>query len=317
MVGCFKMLVLAAAPLLWAAWLQQPSVDLKDPAVVGAGRTLFARSCSVGYCHGAEGRAGGGPRLRGKQWEPGYLFRVTSEGIPRSSMPAWKGKLSQEEIWSVVAYMMSLSGLEETGDAGSAAVARPGPEAQASVPEETPGLPAPLPETGKPSQGPAGEPDKGRELFFDAADDLNCAQCHRVRGAGGTVGPDLSGLADRPGREILRDIVLPEARLSSQHPLFKLTTAAGERLTVVKAGEDGQRIQVYDVTALPPVRRTMDRDQVQALEPQPGSPMPGTYGQRYTLKQLLDLVSFLKAAGPGSSSTVTLEDLLGEGRGTR
>jgi putative heme-binding domain-containing protein len=163
----------------------------------------------------------------------------------------------------------------------------------------------------------AGEPDKGRELFFDAADDLNCAQCHRVRGAGGTVGPDLSGLADRPGREILRDIVLPEARLSSQHPLFKLTTAAGERLTVVKAGEDGQRIQVYDVTALPPVRRTMDRDQVQALEPQPGSPMPGTYGQRYTLKQLLDLVSFLKAAGPGSSSTVTLEDLLGEGRGTR
>ena len=316
MADIFRILVLAGAPL-WAPWLQQPTVDLKDPAVIGAGRTLFARSCSVGYCHGAEGRAGGGPRLRGKQWEPGYLFRVTAEGIPRSSMPGWKGKLSQEEIWSVVAYVMALSDLEEPGDAGAAAVARPGPEAQASVPEETPGLPAPLPETGKPSQGPAGEPDKGRELFFDAADDLNCAQCHRIRGAGGTVGPDLSGLADRTGREILRDIVLPEARLSSQHPLFKLTTAAGERLTVLKAGEDGQRIQVYDVTALPPVRRTMDRDQVQALEPQPGSPMPGTYGQRYTLKQLLDLVSFLKAAGPGSSSTVTLEDLLGEGRGTR
>ena len=138
----------------------------------------------------------------------------------------------------------------------------------------------------------------------------------RPRG-GGAVGPDLSGLADRPGREILRDIVLPEARLFSQYPLFKLTTAAGERLTVLKAGGDEQRIQVYDVTALPPVRRTMDRDQVQALEPQPGSPMPATYGQRYTLKQLLDLVSFLKAAGPGSSSTVTLEDLLREGRGTR
>ena len=132
---------------------------------------------------------------------------------------------------------------------------------------------------------------------------------------GGRPGSQRAG--GPAGREILRDIVLPEARLFSQYPLFKLTTAAGERLTVLKAGEDGQRIQVYDVTALPPVRRTMDRDQVQALEPQPGSPMPATYGQRYTLKQLLDLVSFLKAAGPGSSSTVTLEDLLREGRGTR
>ena len=194
MVGCFKMLVLAAAPL-WAAWLQQPSVDLKDPAVVGAGRTLFARSCSVGYCHGAEGRAGGGPRLRGKQWEPGYLFRVTSEGIPRSSMPAWKGKLSQEEIWSVVAYMMSLSGLEEPGDAEAAAVARPGPEAQASVPEETPGLPAPLPETGKPSQGIGGRAGQG------AGTVLRCGRRPQLRsmpprprgGGGGRPGSQRPG----------------------------------------------------------------------------------------------------------------------------
>ena len=125
-------------------------------------------------------------------------------GIPRSSMPAWKGKLSQEEIWSVVAYVMSLSGLEEPGDAGAAAVATPGPEARASVPEETPGLPAPLPETGKPSRGLAGEPDKGRELFF------RCGRRPQLRSmpprprGGGAVGPDLSGLADRPGREILR-----------------------------------------------------------------------------------------------------------------
>ena len=298
MIGYFRILVLAGAPL-WAPGAQQPGVDLEDPAVVGAGRILFARSCSVGYCHGAEGRAGGGPRLREKQWEPGYLYRVTAEGIPRSSMPGWKEKLSADEIWSVVAYVMSLSDPEKSGatDAVSAAALEPAES-------------APLPEGGKASAGLAGEPDKGRELFFDAADDLNCAQCHRTRGMGAEVGPDLSGLADRPARQILRDIVLPGARLSSQPVLFELTTVAGERLMVLKAGEQEQRIRFYDVTELPPVRRTLRRDQVASLEPQPGSPMPDTYGQRYTLKQLLDLVSFLKASGPGSSSAVRLEDLL-------
>ena len=316
MVGLVRILVLAGAPL-WGAWAQQPGVDLKDPAVVGAGRILFARSCSVGYCHGAEGRAGGGPRLRGKQWEPGYLYRVTAEGIPRSSMPGWKEKLSQDEIWSVVAYVMSLSDPEQSGAGDAASAAVPGPGESAPESGQTTDLPEPLPEGGKTSAGLTGEPGKGRELFFDAADDLNCGQCHRVRGMGAAVGPDLSGLADRSARKILRDIVLPGARPSSQPALFELTTVAGERLRVLKAGEQAQRIRFYDVTALPPVRRTLDRDRIQSLEPQPGSPMPDTYGQRYTLKQLLDLISFLKAGETGSPSTVTLEDLLREGREAR
>ena len=316
MVGLVGILVLAGAPL-WAPWAQQPTVDLKDAAVVGAGRILFARSCSVGYCHGAEGRAGGGPRLRGKQWEPGYLYRVTAEGIPRSSMPGWKEKLSQDEIWSVVAYVMSLSDPEASAAGELASATAPGTGESASESGQTAGPPEPLPEGGKASAGLAGEPDKGRELFFDAADDLNCAQCHRTRGMGAEVGPDLSGLADRPARQILRDILLPGARLSSQAALFELTTVAGERLMVLKAGEQEQRIRFYDVTALPPVRRTLRRDQVQSLEPQPGSPMPDSYGQRYTMKQLLDLISFLKEAAPGSSSAVTLEDLLGNPREAR
>ncbi len=311
MVGLVTILVLAGAPL-WAPWPQQPTVDLNAPAVVGAGRILFARSCSVGYCHGAEGRAGGGPRLRGKPWQPGYLYRVTAEGIPRSSMPGWKEKLSQDELWSVVAYVMSLSDPEQSGAGGAASAAAPGPGESAPESGQTTGLPEPLPEGGKTSAGLTGDPDKGRELFFDAADDLNCAQCHRVRGMGAEVGPDLSGAGDRPARQILRDIVLPGARLSSQPALFELTTVAGERLMVLKAGEDEERVRFYDVTALPPVRRTLDRVQVQSLEPQPGSPMPDSYGRRYTLKQLLDLVSFLKGGEPGSSSAVTLEDLLAD-----
>ena len=42
------------------------SIDISDPQVVAAGEKTFAASCSVGYCHGKAGRAGRGPRLRGR-----------------------------------------------------------------------------------------------------------------------------------------------------------------------------------------------------------------------------------------------------------
>src|SRR5262245_59267694 len=67
-------------------------LDLSDPQVIAQGSTLFAQSCSVGYCHGVAGKAGRGPRLRGREWDKNYLFKVTFGGIPNSSMPAWKDR---------------------------------------------------------------------------------------------------------------------------------------------------------------------------------------------------------------------------------
>ncbi len=91
------------------------SLDLSDPQVIASGATLFGKNCSVGYCHGSAGRAGRGPRLRGREWDKNYLFKVTYDGIPNSSMPAWKSRLTETEIGSIVAYILTLSKL--TSDA--------------------------------------------------------------------------------------------------------------------------------------------------------------------------------------------------------
>jgi hypothetical protein len=37
--------------------------------------------------------------------------------------------------------------------------------------------------------------------------------------------------------------------------------------------------------------------------------MPAKYGEMYTVKQLLDIIAFLKASGSGSAQTVSLNDL--------
>jgi cytochrome c oxidase cbb3-type subunit 3 len=74
------------------------------------GRQLFVRfNCSG--CHG--GRAGGGmgPSLRDVDWRYGssdaQVFSTITEGRDQG-MPAWGTKISEDQIWKLVAYIHSL-----------------------------------------------------------------------------------------------------------------------------------------------------------------------------------------------------------------
>jgi putative heme-binding domain-containing protein len=280
------------------------SIDLSSPQVVAAGEKTFAASCSVGYCHGKAGRAGRGPRLRGKTWEKQYLYDVILNGIPSSSMPAWKDRLAEKEIWEVVAYVMTLSKLtSDSADSPDlAAVATPA-KAPESRERPSPAQPA------QPSVGPVGDPERGKSLFFDSSNDFNCGGCHKVRGVGNGVGPDLTQVQQRQARELFRDIVLPSYAIAPGRELLKITTQTGERIDALKVDEDDSQIKVYDVGSLPPVLRTISKAQVQKLETEKRSGMPDKYGEIYTLKQLLDLISFLKSGDASVASSVRLQDL--------
>ena len=89
-----------------------PPFDLKDEAVVKQGATLFATTCS--YCHkGYPGAGGAGvPTLRDQKYDKEYLYKVISDGPPSGRMPAWKQQYSPEQIWRLVAYILSLKPTE-------------------------------------------------------------------------------------------------------------------------------------------------------------------------------------------------------------
>jgi len=79
-------------------------------SAMAEGRQLFVRfNCSG--CHG--GRAGGGmgPSLRDVDWRYGssdaQVFSTITEGRDQG-MPAWGTKLSEDQIWKLVAYIHSL-----------------------------------------------------------------------------------------------------------------------------------------------------------------------------------------------------------------
>ena len=256
---------------------QTTTVKLDEPAVIARGRTIFGTTCGIGYCHGKEGRAGHGPRLAGRKWEKEQLFKTISGGVGNSLMPAFKGQLSTGDIWSVVAYILTLS------DGGASA--EPVPPGGAS--DAVTGTPA------KPSDPNAGDPEAGRALFFESSNPKRCAACHQYQGRGADVAPDLTAVAARPPREILLDIVDPDARLTA--PVLTVLTKSGQRVTGLKKQETREFIRVYDMAGLPPVLRTIYRDQIDTVTPEQRSPMPGDYGRLFTRKQLLDLVAFLKA----------------------
>jgi mono/diheme cytochrome c family protein len=89
-----------------AAQSAQPPFDLKDPAIVDGGRTLFNQRCA-GRCHGLDGRDGfDGPELVGKVYlDRVYGWAALITGRPGSAMPSWKGRLTDDEFWKLVAFM--------------------------------------------------------------------------------------------------------------------------------------------------------------------------------------------------------------------
>lgn len=94
----------------------KPPFSLDDPEAVAEGAKRFSASCT-GYCHGREGRVSRAPKLRGKTYEPEFLYARISNGLPAGQsgvpMPAFQTMLPPEEIWKVVAYIMSLSSAKD------------------------------------------------------------------------------------------------------------------------------------------------------------------------------------------------------------
>ena len=79
---------------------------------ISMGQTLYQQMNCVG-CH-SHGGGGMGPPLMDDQWRYGgridQIATTIAEGRP-NGMPAWRGKLTEDQIWDLAAYVRSLSGL--------------------------------------------------------------------------------------------------------------------------------------------------------------------------------------------------------------
>ena len=87
---------------------------------ISQGQMLFAQmNCSGCHSHGGGGM---GPALMDGKWRYGgrieQIVASIAEGRP-NGMPAWRGKLTSQQMWQIAAYVRTLSG-QEKKDAVSA-----------------------------------------------------------------------------------------------------------------------------------------------------------------------------------------------------
>jgi len=87
---------------------------------------MLSGTCG-GYCHGTEGRGYKGPALRDRpDLSTDTLHTTIYFGRKRAGhlMPAWGGTLSEEQIWTVVAAIVSLRHADEDASPASAGSGR-------------------------------------------------------------------------------------------------------------------------------------------------------------------------------------------------
>lgn len=82
-----------------------------DKRALGVGGQLFVAYNCID-CHGADGSGAVGPSFADGRWHfggsPGEVFESIYQGRP-DGMPQWGGRISNDQIWMLTAYVRSLA----------------------------------------------------------------------------------------------------------------------------------------------------------------------------------------------------------------
>ena len=79
--------------------------------------------------------------------------------------------------------------------------------------------------------------ETGRSSHGESIFNELCAQCHRVRGIGETVGPELAGVRDWDTERLLLSIVNPNAEINPQYTAYVIETNDGRDLSGILESE--------------------------------------------------------------------------------
>ncbi|MBL8207649.1 MAG: PQQ-dependent dehydrogenase, methanol/ethanol family [Blastocatellia bacterium] len=234
-----------------------------NPAAIASGKRLYEQACQS--CHGGEGRGDRAPALVGGTFKHGNLdgeiFLNIRNGVPSTQMPPFR-RLSTEQVWQLVSYLRSLSGVSAIATAERA----------------------------------AGNLLAGEQLFFGKA---NCAACHEINAQGNSIGPDLSNAA-RFAADVLRQKILdpatsmnPNARGRRRGPSVAVVkTRDGNTIRGLVRNEDTYSMVLLDTTGK---LHLLDKKNLSEVASESGSLMPNDYGKQLSEPELQNLVAFLKS----------------------
>lgn len=136
--------------------------------------------------------------------------------------------------------------------------------------------------------------ENGRKLFSVAA----CFRCHRVRGEGGMVGPDLTGAGGRFNtHDLLEAMIEPNKVISDQYQQTQFLLEDGRLIEGRVINLNGDNLMVLTDMFDPSRLENINRKTVEQMQPSPNSMMPEGLLNTFTEEDILDLMAFLRAGG--------------------
>jgi putative heme-binding domain-containing protein len=128
----------------------------------------------------------------------------------------------------------------------------------------------------------------GRGVFH-----TNCANCHRLYGTGGTVGPDLTGSGRHNLDYLLENLLDPSAVVNKDYRMSIVRIGDGRVLNGLILSQDDKRVVLQTAKE----KLTILREEIEEIAATTLSPMPDGILQPLTGKQVRDLFSYLMGAG--------------------
>jgi putative membrane-bound dehydrogenase-like protein len=134
-----------------------------------------------------------------------------------------------------------------------------------------------------------GDAARGRDVFFRT--DSQCSKCHKVKGEGGDLGPELSVIGAKFGREgLLVSILRPSDAIAPEYHQWIVRTKSGALATGIIAQETKDSLVLKDPEGK---LTTIPIAEVEERKKSDVSPMPDNLVGALSRQDLADLLEFL------------------------
>ncbi len=134
-----------------------------------------------------------------------------------------------------------------------------------------------------------GDAEEGQKLFLSKAE-ASCLRCHKAKGEGGDVGPDLSKIGATKTREyILESILDPNKELAQGYETAVLVLTNGKMYVGVVKSETPAELKLQaDDGVLVTIKKNLIEERLRGK-----SAMPEDVSKSLSKSELRDLVEFL------------------------
>jgi putative heme-binding domain-containing protein len=134
----------------------------------------------------------------------------------------------------------------------------------------------------------SGDVAAGKQIFLNVG---TCAKCHKVRGEGKEVGPDLSEIGSKLSKEAFYVSILdPSAGISHNFETYTLLMADGSVQSGILISQTDAEFQIKTAEA---IVRKIPREDVEEFKKSTVSLMPADLQKLLTAQNLVDVVEYL------------------------